>query len=62
VQDIPCIIMYSSLEHCVECIKEINSLDSKIADEMIRESVEIIKKVDGWSDLRSILSLKMLTL
>lgn len=53
--NVPCDITYESYEHCLELFNEFNKKSPEFMNELIKESVEKIKQVDGWIDMRKIL-------
>lgn len=55
---IPCIITYSSYDDCVDRFNWLKSLSRDVTDEMIHTSVELVKSVGGWVDMKNILENK----
>ena len=54
--NVPCNIEYDSFEHCVELHKNLLLKPVGLINEMIIESVNKIKEIDGWVNLRNILN------
>ena len=57
VDKIPCIVTYDSFDDCVERFRWLQSLSSEETDEMIYDSVEKIRSINGWTDMDAILKL-----
>lgn len=57
IDNVPCMLTYKSLEHCVELVRQVDALSITQANVMIEQSVAAIKQVNGWVDMRRILSI-----
>jgi len=53
---VPCVLTYSSYEECTKLVQWVNSLSHVEANQLIRRSVDQIKSVGGWADMRLILA------
>jgi hypothetical protein len=54
--NVPCDIVFESYEHCVELYNEFIKKPNGLMNEMINESVDKIKKIDGWNDVIKVIT------